>query len=470
MTVVDTPRAPQAATARNGAAPQPVETIRVWWLSPVWVTLFVGGVSILSAALVSDNDFRVLWRTPKWITAEGLLLFGCGSLALAFGALVAIALTPVAQRKGMRWPVIGESSLPFLAKASTVFTGLTVIGYVGFGVLFLKAGINPLAVAGGAGYELDVRSLIGTIPGVTTLTQFGIPAVVLSAVLLANRYSRTELVKLLLVVALAGLRALMFFERLAILELVVPALVVLAGYLATRGGKWARWILQLMPVMFIGGVVLIFGLFEYVRSWTYYGTHGSQSYFDFVVSRIAGYYATALNNGDLMIEHLQYPGRVPYHTMEALWLAPGLEKLDLYLLLGGNPRPIIIGDKTSSYDVMLAQFGNPEFNNNSGYASVFADYGTYGGIVFFLLLGLAAGFLYSRFCTGNSVSMFGLFLYPIFFVGLLELPRYFYWSQGRATPAWVGLIVLAIMLARREARERRKASELCELKEKHVPC
>lgn len=439
--------------------PTPTETpaqMGVWWLSPIWVTLFVGSVSLFSAALVDDRQFRNQWGTPKWITQETLLLFGCGTLAIAFGALVAtIALPAAPQARERRWPGFSESSLPLLSRASTVFTALTVAGYLGFAYLFVRAGINPFALAAGAGYELDIRSLVGTIPGLTTLTQFGIPAVVLSALLLAHRYSRTELVKLLIVMGLAVMRAWLLYERLAIMELVVPALVVLAGYLATRGGAWRRWVVQLIPIVFIAGVVLIFGLFEYVRSWTYYGSHGAGSYSDFVLNRIAGYYATALNNGALMLDHLPY-ARVPYYTLEAFWLAPGIENVDLYLRLGGDPRPVIVGDPTAPYDVMLAHFANPEFNNQSGYASVFADYGAIGGIVFFLLAGLVAGVLFRGFRAGNMGGTFGLFLYPVFFVGLLELPRYIYWSQGRATPAWVGLVVIAILLAKREKKEKQE--------------
>ena len=44
--------------------------------------------------------------------------------------------------------------------------------------------------------------------------------------------------------------------------------------------------------------------------------------------------------------------------------------------------------------------------------------------LFFLLVGLLAGLLYRGYRAGTMGGMFGMLLYPVFFVGLLELPRY----------------------------------------------
>jgi hypothetical protein len=198
--------------------------------------------------------------------------------------------------------------------------------------------------------------------------------------------------------------------------------------------------------------VLTFGVFEYFRSWTYYRNHGGTSYTDFVLTRFAGYYSTALNNGHLQLQHLQWPGRLPYDTIEAFWVAPGIEKMNLYEKLSGHVPPHTRGASDPLYDAMLAHFGNPEFNNGSGYVSPFLDYGTFGGLLTFLLIGIVAGILYRGFRQG---SPFGLLMYPVMFTGLLEIPRYFYWSQGRATYAWIGLVIVAVLMSRTEARERK---------------
>ena len=45
-------------------------------------------------------------------------------------------------------------------------------------------------------------------------------------------------------------------------------------------------------------------------------------------------------------------------------------------------------------------------------------------------------------------------MYPVLFTGLLELPRYVYWTQGRVVPAFVVLLVLAHGMRRATPRGR----------------
>jgi hypothetical protein len=443
-----------AVIARDGRHPPTVafSAPRVWWLSPIGVSVFVGVASIVPTALLGDQQFRRLWRTPKSVTGETLLLFGCGAAALAFGALVAIATAPMARQLSAPWPSLNDRSVRLLRRSSTALTTATIVGYAGFVVLIVRAGVNPFELFSGSGAYSSgiwVRDVIGTIPGVTTLTQFGIAAVVISTVLLVREYSRGELYKLLIVIGLALLRAYVFTERLAILELLVPMTVILAAKLSVRHGL-RRSLAQLIPFVSFLAVVVMFGFFEYFRSWTFYRTHVTTSYAEFVLSRLAGYYATALNNGHLVLDHLQWPQRLPYDTIEAFWTAPGIEGIGLYQTLGGHPPPYTRATEDSIYRSVLSHFANPEFNSPSGYVGAFIDYGRFGGVLYFLLIGVIAGLLYHTFCQAKPL---GLFLYPVVFVGLLELPRYIHWSQGRTTYAWIGLLVIVALVSKSEAKE-----------------
>ncbi len=266
------------------------------------------------------------------------MLFGCGAGALAFGAMITMTLTSATRPLRSQWPTLSEGSIALLRRASTVLTTVTVIGYAGFAALVVRSGMSlSESITGSSAHKagVEVRDIVGTIPGVTTMTQFGVAAVVVSTTLLVHEFSRAELAKLLIVIGCALPRAYIFSERLAILELVVPMTVILAAHLSVQGGL-RRKLMQVIPVVGFFAVVAMFGFFEYFRSWTYYRTHTSTSYLQFVVSRFAGYYTTALNNGQLVLEYLQWPTRIPYNTLEALWTAPGVQRANVYELLGGH--------------------------------------------------------------------------------------------------------------------------------------
>jgi oligosaccharide repeat unit polymerase len=425
--------------------------LRLWWLSPVGVTLFVAVAAITPTALIGDQTFRIMWRSPKSVTGETLLLFGCGAAALAFGALIAIAASPVKTRLSAPWPSLSERSARLLRRSSSLLTVATLVGYAAFVYLIARAGLTPseLFSDSKSGSGTDTKQIIGTIPGLTTLTQFGIVAVVVSTILLVRKYSRFELFKLLIVVGLAIPRAYIFDERLAILELAVPIVVILAAGLSFQQG-FRRVFAQLMPAIFLLAVVVIFGVFEYFRSWNFYRTRTTTSYPEFALSRLAGYYTTALNNGQLVLNHLRWPNRLPYDTLEAFWSAPGVRQFGLYERLGGHepPYPEPRMEPHSPYGNVLAQFGNPEFNNNSGYVGGFIDYGTLGGVLFFFIAGVAVGLLYRAF---RNAKPLGLFFYPVIFLGLVEMPRYIYWAAGRATYAWIALLAITALVARSEA-------------------
>ncbi|SIR63205.1 O-antigen polymerase [Williamsia sterculiae] len=427
--------------------------LRVWWLSPVSVSIVVAFAAIIPTVFVDDQRFRTLWRSPKSIGTHTFLLFGTGALTLALGALIAISLT-ASKQSHRRWPSLTCESHELLRRASIVLTGLTVFGYLGFGVLIARAGITPAELTTGSpayGPGAPIRDTVGTIPGVTTCTQFGIAAVVVSTTLLVQRFSRGELIRLLVVLGLAVPRAYIFSERLAILELVVPTGAILCAGFASRS-RSGRAAVQFVPAFAVPLVAAVFAGFEYFRSWKYFKTTTTEGFGQFALDRLAGYYATSLNNGDLILKHVDWPGRLPFDTLAAFWTAPGVQQVGLYELLGHHDVPYSEkGETASAFTTALAQFGNPEFNNPSGYVGPFIDYGIYGGLIYFLVAGLLIGYLYRSFCNG---SPFGLMLYPVFFIGLVELPRYMHWAQGRTTYAWLALLIIALLLHRQTSRSR----------------
>ena len=94
---------------------------------------------------------------------------------------------------------------------------------------------------------------------------------------------------------LTVLRNVVWGERIAMIETLVPLAIVFLR-------KPRRPLLTaLAPVFAVVGLFLFFAVFEYFRSWSAYYKFQYDSYWIFVLSRLSGYYITALDNGAAMI-------------------------------------------------------------------------------------------------------------------------------------------------------------------------
>ena len=91
-----------------------------------------------------------------------------------------------------------------------------------------------------------------------------------------------------------------------------------------KRGRKRRTIARAIPVAGIALVIVTFAFFEYFRSWMFYRMHGEDSFPTFVLNRLAGYYATAINNGAVIVDHMTWPGRLPYDTLESFWSVEGI--------------------------------------------------------------------------------------------------------------------------------------------------
>lgn len=415
-----------------------VPQTNVWWLSPVWLPLVMTPVAVLLTVTISDERFRSQWDSPKTITWDIGFLLMAGGLVLALGAALVLGSRPLRPRPG-RWPALTEREERLLVKVGTFLVVLTAIGYAAFVWTAWQSGLSTQRILSTFGSEGlvggDVKRSIYTIPGLTTLTQCGLASVVVSAILLSQRFKRKQLIQLLLVVGLALPRAFLRSERLAFLELVVPIVVVIVFRLSYN--PRLRRIVGLLPVIGLPFLITVFAGAEYFRSWVYFRSRTSVPFAQWSLERLAGYYSTALNNGALELVH-KPAGRWPYQLMAAVWTAPGISNQNLYQRLSGF-------DYTQEFKDLLRNYGNPDFNNSSGLAAPFVDLGTVGGLIFLFGCGIALGLMYRSF---KESSYFGMIAYPIFFIGLVELPRIMDWTHGRIVPAWLAAAVVAVVMRR----------------------
>lgn len=439
---------PAAAPARRPRRRLSLSTIgNLWWLTPAGSVAMVVPLSLLVAIQVPDADYRLFYKAPRVISTNQAELFLLCAAVLAIGALLPLAAR--FERPRRNWPLAAGAPLRVLRTAEKVAFRLTVTGYVLFAVIGVARGATPAvivqAVVSQDNYTGQLKTLFAPVAGVTSLTQVGIAYVVIAGLVLCHGRSTPVVRRLVIVVLLGLLRSYLLTERLAILELVVPLLAIGAAHRRQRPGRGRG--LPFAPVLALPVLLVVFGIFEYSRSWQYYRTRTTQSFPQFVVNRLAGYYATSYNNGALQLGH-RAPGRLPFDSIQGFWTAPGISQLNLYPRLSGQQG----GDLLNN---VLAQYGNPEFNNPGGLAVPVIDFGVVGGVLFFLVAGVLIGFAYRGWRAGNPG---GLLLYPVLFTGLLELPRYLYWTQGRVVPAYLVLGITALLMVRAGRRPLRSAA------------
>lgn len=413
----------------------------VWWLHPVLLFVGLNGGLALVTLLTPDSVFADLWFTPKFFNVTAMAWTVNSIAAFAVGALL-----PEIHFRGWSRPrqETEEAPLPSgtLLVLYRVALALALFGYIVWAGIAISHGMNwqivmdVLTGKPGAAYGIRNEYLIN-VGGITTCTQFGVAAVVLGSLIVAQSGWRKISGSLSLLFALAVVRAFLNTERLAVLELVICMVpVIVTRVLSPQASRrpLLRHAIAWMPLGGIGGLLGIFAGFEYGRSWTTYYSTGGQSFWMFALYRLTGYYVTALNNSAFLLARLPTPG-VPFFTLNFLWHFPFLEKLMTALFPTFN--------LLETYFETLNTGANAEFNNGGGLLSPSIDFGPYGVVMFWLISGVISGWVYREFKLEKA---WGLCLYPILFLGLLEVPRGLYLSGGRAVPPICFLLLSAYLL------------------------
>jgi hypothetical protein len=412
---------------------------RLWWLDPSLLFAVVIGGTMLVAFAQSDSAYR-LYGTPKYLGTIHLWLAFAAAGVFVIGRWLAGATgragpstPPAAEKVVLVWFWLATILTLF---GYAVWLGLGVKNGFSLGMLreFLTTDDPHLA-------ETMFTDMFANWKGITTCTQFGVAAVPLG-LWLFFRGHRVILWPLTLLIALAAVRGLIFGERLALIELVVPGFVVAIRFvlLGQPLSRFQNFAVQLFPLLGLAALLLFFGGFEYFRSWRYY-VNDFDSYAEFTLWRIGGYYTTAHNNGALALEtQPTYP--LPYATLRQFWSIPGLASTPLgYTHLTGI-------DPTTRHLGMLEQFGTPELNSDGGLFQPALDFGLSGFLLFWFACGFAAGRLYRAYLVG---TLAGLSLYPLVFLAILETPRFLYLCYPRSLPAIATLLVV-VWLTSRAAR------------------
>ena len=385
-----------------------------WWSRPSYIGLFVV-MPIACFAFNASDGFYHQFGAYNAITADRFFPVWLSILGFSGASWFAESVgtgTPFRPTPYMR-----ESNFTLFVYAVVIVA--TIATFVLLYPLLTNVNLLTRILANDPGAAYLARALADKIPGVTSLENF-FPFVVV--ILMVKRQitgsPRTlgDNLVLIFVLAVTGLKVVLYSERLALIEMLVPV-ALLTGGQRKRSVVWA-----IAP---LAGVAVMFNFFmvtEYFRSWAFYAG-GSSSLVEFALNRMIGYYMTAINNGAFVygegnsyffpIWSAGWLWRLPIPGLFEYWSALTGASVDLTGLLAGL---------------------NVEYNNTSGIYAPLTDFGPVLGVFVWTALGLISGRLHRYFHDGNCL---GLIVFPTWFVGVLEIPRVFYWGDSRYLPPFV---------------------------------
>jgi oligosaccharide repeat unit polymerase len=310
----------------------------------------------------------------------------------------------------------------------TFLLSITILAYV---VWFYEVALNPHLVAEiFTGERANLRDVVSTKPGITTLTQCAIAYVIAYAIRFHSVYKITwwETAGLFLIFALTLTRVLLWSERLSIIELSVALLVAWFACYQFKS-KTNYSLVRAAPLFAPILLYLTFTGTEYFRSWDFYKDY-YDSIWEFSFERLLAYYATASNNGiGLLVESKQWPIYTGAYIFEWAYAFPGIGQILLER----------VGDVGPIYGKFLETYARPELNNPSGIFPVVFDLGYFGSALYFLLVGITIGMVYGAFARR---SLFGVLFYPIFFLFIVEILRFNYLSNPRLIPCLGALVFI----------------------------
>ncbi|WP_433172113.1 O-antigen polymerase [Actinoallomurus sp. CA-150999] len=396
--------------------------------------------------LIPADDFRLWWRTPKYFGVADAFLTALLLSAFVVGTLIPSLIKRRRESRESR-VVVSAGQQKVLLWAGRVFLVLALIGYASWAVAAVSRGYGRqqlhAALTLEQGALLSARTeYLTTLPGITTLTQVGPLALIC---LLLDRWTsgRRHTLGLVVLVSFGLARGFFNAERIALMELAVPVIVLAATIRPKSRRRQHSALWATLPI--VGPLILatVFGALEYTRSWNdFYARHSDTNFVGFALRRLGGYYATAGNNSAIVLTYDSTNSLIPRYTGQFLWNFPIVRS---FMHIDNSATN---GAEYSSY--LYARYGNLEFNNPGGILPAIIDYGLAGAIVWWGAIGLLIGICYR---TMRSGELRGLVLYAVIYVGVLEMGMLFYWGLGRAFPVIAGGLITWMLLHRARARE-----------------
>lgn len=409
------------------------------WVSPVYIFLFLSISIGVGASIIPDDFFQLFWGTQKNFRSNHLYMVFAVATAFVLGSWLAKLIFHQKNIGIVNLPIPSQKYIDPFIYISILFS---VIGYF---VWIMSAMYSGLSLSLITSSLYDPSQLVflktyfrNTIPGVTTLTQLA-PAALLLVTYMANFYGFQKYKKyFILLLILIFIRVFIVSERLAIVEFLLPSLILyIRFYLHNNQNKPIPRILKYAPLIGFMCIFSLFSLTEFFRSYSNQFLSslglGDVGFFLYSIILFFGYYIVALNTSASMVDYSDLP--FPYYTLVWFWKLPILSELLSYEeIFNFNPN--------IEYGTILFNYNFTGLNNPGGLFLPIVDWGFGFGLLWWFLIGFSASLMYRSYLR---LKFSGLLLYPFFFIGLLEFPRYLFWTDGRAFPAFFLLFCIIIL-------------------------
>ncbi|MCC8396814.1 oligosaccharide repeat unit polymerase [Paraburkholderia sp. MMS20-SJTR3] len=366
-----------------------------WWEDPTRLLLFfiLPLYVLLSIELLGEQKaITHIYYTGFYAFAGGLFL-----VVVMVVSSIGRASTPVVPRTPVEIPVRVLDFVFFLA----------ILGYAIMMGQVLSHPAMILSFFRGTTTVYELLEIKGRIAGLSTLTEATMAYVPLYFYVFKQVQRGFNRYKLYLIVLglLTLLRSFVFAERLAVIEVALPAVLM---YVRFRGRSRRSKLLTFGPFAAIGPMLGLFIVNEYHRSWETYYINIYDNIFDFAIERLALYYSTALNNGSGMLTMLGWGSGSPMYTFD--WLIH-------FPVIGEFIKPLL--DSSADFESFLNNHADPEFNNPSGIFVHFYEWGWFA-----LFIAVFIGWSFNRSYTGwRSGDGFWCCAHSALYVCLLEILR-----------------------------------------------
>jgi hypothetical protein len=369
--------------------------------------------------------YKPLFSYEKYISLTGILNYSLFFILILTSAFI-VEKTKLSQKKevsleqfqletGLRGRFIYKEAmiLASIAMAAQLLWIARMIALKGFGPLFQMVVLNHDF----ENFKLTVVNKT-TMSGITTLTQLGILASGMYALYVFGLKNKGRLAIWLFILFPGVLRGMFFSERLALMEVVIPILVMAVLFQKIR--------LTLTKIV-IGMIsfVVFFSVAEGLRSYTYYAKTGvaQGGIYSYGFSRFADYISSSVNHSMAMVDLsdriVGFPQLLFSSILSVIDRGPNSS---LGVMLGSTEgQQAYLNVKNSIYSAQ-------DYTNMGFFGSIFQDAG-YLYIFYAILYGTIIGLAYKGL---KNYEFSWIVVYPIIFISILESYRIPYLFDVRA--------------------------------------